>query len=136
MRIAFTVLSLITFVTGSILVALSFLGNPPDPNGPNDMAEGATIVVGLIWPIILFITWLFGAAALLIERRGITALVFLGLLVGVYFALVVVLILIALLAERSGSRLPLRGLPSVLITVLFLSVDVGAAYLAWRYLRR
>jgi len=134
MRLVFTILALLAFVIGSILVALSFLANPPDPNGPNEMAEGATIVVGLVWPIVLFITWLFGAAALLTARRGIAALSFLAILIAVYFILVVALILIALFAERSGSRLPLRGLPAVLITVLFLSVDAGAAYFAWRYL--
>jgi hypothetical protein len=132
-RSAFTILAFLTFVIGSVLVALSFLQNPPN-NGPNDMAEGASLIVWLIWPITLFVTWLFGTAALLTASRGIAALSFLLLLIGVYLVLVVAIVLIALVAEGSGMGLPLRGLPAGLLTIVFLFADIGAAYFAWQYL--
>lgn len=134
LRIVFTVLALVAFWSGTTLIAISLLANGPDPHGPNDLAEGAAIMLQLVWPIFLFLTWLLGAIALLFARRFALAAWLLFVLIGVYVLVEIALRFLAII--RPTSVLPLRGIDAASIVFLIGVLDIAAGYFAWQYIVR
>lgn len=127
----FTVLALLVLVAGSALMVTAFLGGTYNPETPYDLGIGAGYAIALLWPLVLAVVWLLGALALLMHRRLAAALFLFLILAGVC---TLVQRLLYGLASMSGGSFPKRGLPAVLVVLLFLAVNVGAIYVAWRYI--
>src|SRR2546430_1196841 len=129
----FTVLALLVLATGSTIITVAFLGGTPNPKTPYDLGIGAGYAIALIWPAVVCVVWVLGAVALLIQRRVVSATFLLLMVVGVY---VLVQRMLYLIASMSGGRFPKRGLPAVLVVLIFLALNVGSIYFGWRYILR
>lgn len=134
LRLLFTALALAAFWAGTTLIAISLLANAPDSQGPNDLTEGAAIMLQLVWPVFLFLTWLFGGIALLFARRLALAALLLFGLIGVYVLVEIVLRFLVII--RPASVLPLRGVDALILLFVMGVLDVAAGYFAWQYILR
>lgn len=126
----FTVLALLVLTAGSTIISVAFVGGTFNPETPYDLGVGAGYAIALVWPFILCIAWLLGTIALLLQRHLAAATLLLLIVSGVY---VLVQRILYLIAFMGGGAFPKRGLPAMLVIIVFLSLDAGAIYLSWRY---
>ena len=129
----FTVLALLVLAAGSTIITVAFVGGTFNPETPYDLGIGAGYAIVFAWPFVLCVVWLLGTIALLIQRRLTAAIFVLLLVAGVY---VLVQRMLYLIASMGEGKFPKRGLPAMLVVIVFVALNVGAIYLSWRYILR
>lgn len=125
------VLALLVLAAGSAIIGIAFVGGRSHPSYPYDLGIGAGYAIALAWPLTALVSGLLGAAALATTQGMPAALVLLLISVGIA---VFVQRSLYRIAAMSDGAFPKRGLPAVLVIVLFLSLNLGAIVLAWRHL--
>lgn len=137
-RLVFTSAAVLILLGGSILIAVTVLANPPNPAAPNETAEGLALIFLFVWPFVLLLVWICGMVALVIDGRPQGALPLLGIVIAAGLAVYVAVFLIILIAYAINRNVnfPLRGLPAILVILLFIALNTGAALFAWRYVLR
>ena len=115
--------ALLTFVGGSLLIAIILLGVGTNPKYPSDYLASTMLAIQLMWPLVAIVWWVLCTVALVITRRPIVALVLLPI------ALVVIVMVqgaLNLVVDINGNKDSLQGLPAMLAILLLFTLDVGA----------
>ncbi len=124
-QIIFTVLTLLTFALGSLLLSLAWWGGGITTSGkvPGADGEGRAFILILIWPVTMLAVWVLSTIALLLAKRWILASLSLpaafALLYGVWF------LVAQFMLTTSG----------VMFTAVFILLNTGAIWLASWFLR-
>lgn len=128
-----TVAGLVVLVVGSIYVALGVMGVGSDPALRGDYVEGAGLAYFVVWPIILLVSSLCLAIAMY-RMRGLIAAIF--VVVGAFAVFKLMQPVLSAISALNGNTPPSGELTlfSVLVALVFLAVDSGALYVAWRYI--
>src|SRR5690349_14983259 len=66
--------ALLTFVGGSLLIAITLLGVGTNPKYPSDYLASTILAIQLMWPLVAIVWWALCTVALLITRRPMLAL--------------------------------------------------------------
>ena len=124
-QITFTVLALIEFALGSILLSLVWFGVGVTTTGKDFGAamEGRAFAFILLWPATMLAVWIFSTLALVLAKRWLLASfslpVAFAILYGIWWFSAMFLL------NRSG----------VMFTALFILLNTGAIWLARWFLR-
>ena len=124
-QIIFTVLTLLAFALGSLLLSLVWLGVGVTTTGKVPGADGEVraFILILVWPVTMLAVWVLSTSALLLAKRWILASLSLP---AAFVILYVVWFLVArFLLTTSG----------VMFTALFILLNTGAIWLASWFLR-
>jgi hypothetical protein len=128
LTVVLTVLALLVLVGGSIRVGLGILGFGAGPN----YNEAMFAIMLFAWPFTLVVAAIFGSIAMA-RVQGFAAA--LALLVGGTVAgYVFVWFALGLIYQITGGNLRSPGLPTVLVPLVFLAVNVAAVYVAWSHI--
>ena len=124
-QITFTVLALLSFALGSVLLSLVWFGVGVTTTGKDFYAdtEVRTFVFIVIWPATMLAVWIFSTLALVLAKRWLLA----SLSLPVAFA-----ILYGIWWFMAAFMLNISG---VMFTALFILLNTGAIWLASWFLR-
>ncbi|HEX4202605.1 MAG TPA: hypothetical protein VHZ51_00060 [Ktedonobacteraceae bacterium] len=125
-QILFTVLALLSFALGSVLLSLVWFGVGMTTGGKDFGAamEGRTVAFILLWPATMLAVWIFSTLALILAKRWLLA----SLSLPVAFALLYgVWIFITLF---------MLNISGVMFTALFILLNTGAIWLASWFLKK
>jgi hypothetical protein len=125
-QITFTILALLVFALGSILLSLVWFGVGVTTTGKDlyANAEVRTFVFIVIWPTTMLAVWIFSTLALVMAKRWLLA----SLTLPVAFA-----ILYAIWWLVAVFMLNISG---VMFTALFIMLNIGAFWLASWFLKQ
>ncbi|MGH2497294.1 MAG: hypothetical protein ACRDIV_21550 [Ktedonobacteraceae bacterium] len=125
-QLIFTVLALLAFVLGSLLLSLGWFGvgaTIPAGKVPGAEPEIRAFLFIMVWPITMLIVWICSTIALLLAKRGLLASfalpAALGVLLGVW-------VLVAFFMLNTSA---------VMFTAVFILLNTGAIWLASWFLR-
>ncbi len=122
----FTVLALLSFALGSVLLSLVWFGVGVTTTGKDFGAEieGRTFAFILLWPATMLAVWIFSTLALVLAKRWLLA----SLSLPVAFA-----ILYGIWLFTASFLLNISG---VMFTASFIMLNIGAAWLAHWFLKK
>jgi hypothetical protein len=127
-QIIFTVLALLSFALGSVLLSLVWFGvGVTVPTTGKDLyayTEVRTFVFIIIWPATMLAVWIFSTLALVLAKRWLLASLSLpvafGILYGIWW------VIAAFMLNIGG----------VMFTALFILLNTGAIWLASWFLKK
>jgi hypothetical protein len=125
-QITFTVLALLAFALGSVLLSLVWFGVGVTTTGKDLYADAEvrTFVFIVIWPATMLAVWIFSTLALLLAKRWILASLVLpvafAILLGIWWVVAVFLL----------------NISGVMFTALFILLNTGAIWLASWFLKK
>ena len=125
-QIIFTVLALLSFALGSVLLSLVWFGVGVTTTGKDLYADAEvrTFVFIVIWPATMLAVWIFSTLALLLAKRWILASLVLpvafAILLGIWWVVAVFLL----------------NISGVMFTALFILFNTGAIWLASWFLNK
>lgn len=124
-QIIFTVLTLLTFALGSLLLSLAWLGGGITTSGkvPGADGEGRAFILILIWPVTMLAVWILSTIALLLAKRWILASLSLPAAFAIFYG--VWFLMARFMLTTSG----------VMFTALFILLNTSAIWLASWFLR-
>ena len=125
-QLLFTVLALLAFALGSVLLSLVWFGVGITTTGKDVGAvlEGRTLAFILLWPATMLAVWIFSTLALVLAKRWLLA----------SFSLPVAFVL--LYGIWWVSAVFLLHVSGVLFTALFMLLNTGAIWLASWFLKK
>jgi len=125
-QLLFTVLALLAFALGSVLLSLVWFGVGITTTGKDVGAvlEGRTLAFILLWPATMLAVWIFSTLALVLAKRWLLA----------SFSLPVAFVL--LYGIWWVSAVFLLHVSGVLFTALFMLLNTGAIWLARWFLKK
>ena len=125
-QITFTILALLAFALGSVLLSLVWFGAGVTTTGKEIYAdaEARAFVFIVIWPATMLAVWIFSTLALVMAKRWLLA----SLTLPVAFA-----ILYAIWLFVAVFMLNISG---VMFTALFIILNIGAFWLASWFLKK
>ena len=124
-QIIFTVLALLSFALGSVLLSLVWFGVGVTTTGKDFGAamEGRTFAFILLWPATMLAVWIFSTLALVLAKRWLLASfslpVAFAILYGIWWF----------------SAMFLLNTSALMFTALFILLNTGAIWLARWFLR-
>ncbi len=124
-QIIFTVLALLSFALGSVLLSLVWFGVGVTTTGKDFGAamEGRTFAFILLWPATMLAVWIFSTLALVLAKRWLLASfslpVAFAILYGIWWV----------------SAVFLLNISGVMFTALFILLNTGAIWLASWFLK-
>ena len=125
-QIIFTVLALLSFALGSVLLSLVWFGVGVTTSGKDVYADAEIrgFVFMVIWPATMLAVWIFSTLALLLAKRWILASLVLpvafAILLGIWWVVAVFLL----------------NISGVMFTALFILFNTGAIWLASWFLNK
>jgi hypothetical protein len=125
-QLLFTVLAVLAFACGSLLLSLVWLGVGMTTTGKDFGAatEGRAFAFILLWPATMLAVWIFSTLALILAKRWLLASfslpVAFAILLGIWWVIAVFLL----------------NLSGVLFTALFILLNTGAIWLASWFLKK
>jgi hypothetical protein len=124
-QIIFTVLALLSFALGSVLLSLVWFGVGVTTTGKDfsGVTEGRAFAFILLWPATVLAVWIFSTLALILAKRWLLA----ALSLPVAFAI--------LYAIWLFSAVFLLNISGVMFAALFILLNKGAIWLASRFLK-
>ena len=124
-QIIFTVLALLAFVLGSLLLSLVWLGVGVTITGkaPGAEAELRGFVFAIVWSVTMLAVWVFSTGALLLAKRWLLASLSLPAALAIFYG---VWYLVALVMLTT---------PGEMFMVVFILLNTGAIWLAAWFLR-
>ena len=125
-QLLFTVLALLAFALGSLLLSLVWFGVGVTTTGKDFYADAEvrTFVFIVIWPATMLAVWIFSTLALVLAKRWLLA----SLSLPVAFA-----ILYGIWWFMAAFMLNISG---VMFTALFIMLNTGAVWLASWFLKK
>ena len=125
-QLLFTVLALLAFACGSLLLSLVWLGVGVTTTGKDVGAatEGRAFAFILLWPATMLAVWIFSTLALILAKRWLLA----SFSLPVAFAI--------LLGIWWVSAVFLLNISGVMFTALFILLNTGAIWLASLFLKK
>ncbi len=122
----FTVLALLSFALGSVLLSLVWFGVGMTTTGKDVGAamEGRVFAFILLWPATMLAVWIFSTLALLLAKRWLLA----SLSLPVAFAI--------LYGIWMGVAFFLLNISGVMFVAVFIMLNIGAAWLARWFLKQ
>lgn len=126
LHILFTVLALLSFALGSVLLSLVWFGVGMTTTGKDVGAamEGRTFAFILLWPATMLAVWIFSTLALLLAKRWLLA----SLSLPVAFAI--------LYGIWMGVAFFLLNISGVMFAAVFIMLNIGAVWLARWFLKQ
>ncbi len=125
-QLLFTVLALLTFAGGSLLLSLGWFGvgiTITDGKLPGAEIEARAFLFMLVWPVTMLIVWICSTIALLLAKRWVLASFTLptaiAILLGVWWLVAYFLL----------------NISDVMFTAFFILLNTGAIWLASWFLR-
>jgi hypothetical protein len=125
-QILFTVLALLAFACGSVLLSLVWFGVGVTTTGKDFYAETGvrTFVFMLLWPATMLAVWIFSTLALVLAKRWLLASfslpVAFAILYGIWWVIAVFML----------------NVSGVMFTALFILLNTGAVWLASWFLKK
>ena len=125
-QITFTVLALLSFALGSVLLSLVWFGVGVTTTGKDVGAamEGRTFAFMLLWPATMLAVWIFSTLALVLAKRWLLASLSLpvafAILYGIWWFMAVFLL----------------NISGVMFAALFILLNTGAVWLARWFLKK
>ena len=125
-QIIFTVLALLSFALGSVLLSLVWFGVGVTTTGKDFGAatEGRGFAFILLWPATMFAVWIFSTLALVLSKRWLLAAFSLPVAIAILYAIWWV------------SAVFLLNISAVMFTALFILLNTGAVWLASWFLKQ
>ena len=124
-QIIFTVLALLSFALGSVLLSLVWFGVGVTTTGKDFYAdtEVRTFVFIVIWPATMLAVWIFSTLAMVLAKRWLLASLSLPVALAILFGI------------WWFSAVFLLNISGVMFTALFILLNTGAIWLASWFLR-
>ena len=124
-QIIFTVLTLLAFALGSLLLSLVWLGVGVTTTGkaPGAELEVRAFILILVWPVTMLVVWVLSTSALLLAKRWLLASLSLPAAFAILYS--VWFLVARFMLNASG----------VMFTALFILLNIGAIWLARWFLR-
>ena len=125
-QILFTVLALLSFALGSVLLSLVWFGVGVTTTGKDfgaDM-EVRTFVFIVIWPATMLAVWIFSTLALVLAKRWLLASLSLPVAFAILYGIWMFMALFML------------NISGVMFTALFILLNTGAIWLASWFLKK
>ena len=125
-QIIFTVLALLSFALGSVLLSLVWFGGGITTTAKDfgALMEGRAFAFILLWPATMLAVWIFSNLALVLAKRwllaSLTLPVAFAILYGLWWFIVVFML----------------NISGVMFTALFILLNTGAIWLASWFLKR
>ena len=125
-QITFTVLALLAFALGSVLLSLVWFGIGVTTTGKDVYAdtEIRTFVFIVIWPATMLAVWIFSTLALLLAKRWLLASLALPVAIAILYGIWWVVAMFLL------------NISGVMFTALFILLNTGAIWLASWFLKQ
>jgi hypothetical protein len=126
LQIIFTVLALLSFALGSVLLSLVWFGVGMTTTGKDVGAamEGRVFVFILLWPATMLAVWIFSTLALLLAKRWLLASLSLPVALAILYGIWMVMAWFLL------------NISGVMFTALFILLNTGAIWLASWFLKK
>jgi hypothetical protein len=124
-QIFFTVLALLSFALGSVLLSLVWFGVGVTTTGKDFGAamEGRAFAFMLLWPATMLAVWIFSTLALVLSKRWLLASLSLPVALAIFYGIWWV------------SAVFLLNISGVMFTALFILLNTGAVWLASWFLK-
>ena len=124
-QIIFTVLALLSFALGSVLLSLVWFGVGVTTTGKDFGAatEGRAFAFILLWPATMLAVWIFSTLALILAKRWLLASLSLPVAIAILYGI------------WWFSAMFLLNISGVMFTALFILLNTGAIWLARWFLR-
>ena len=125
-QVIFTVLALLSFALGSVLLSLVWFGVGITTTGKDFGAamEGRTFAFMLLWPATMLAVWIFSTLALVLAKRWLLASLSLPVAIAILYGIWWV------------SAVFLLNISGVMFTALFILLNTGAVWLASWFLKK
>lgn len=126
LHILFTVLALLSFALGSVLLSLVWFGIGMTTTGKDIGAamEGRAFAFILLWPATMLAAWIFSTLALLMAKRWLLAFFSLPVAFAILYAIWMVLALFLL------------NISGVMFAAVFIMLNIAAVWLAQWFLKQ
>lgn len=126
LHILFTVLALLSFALGSVLLSLVWFGVGMTTTGKDVSAaiEGRAFAFILLWPATMLAVWIFSTLALLLAKRWLLASFSLPVAFAILYAIWMVMALFLL------------NISGVMFAAVFIMLNIGAVWLARWFLKQ
>ena len=124
-QIIFTVLALLSFALGSVLLSLVWFGVGVTTTGKDFGAatEGRAFAFILLWPATMLAVWIFSTLALILAKRWLLASLSLPVAIAILYGI------------WWFSAMFLLNISGVMFTALFILLNTGAIWLAIWFLK-
>ena len=124
-QIIFTVLALLSFALGSVLLSLVWFGVGVTTTGKDFGAatEGRAFAFILLWPATMLAVWIFSTLALFLAKRWLLASLSLPVAIAILYGI------------WWFSAMFLLNISGVMFTALFILLNTGAIWLAIWFLK-
>ena len=125
-QITFTILALLAFALGSVLLSLVWFGVGVTTTGKDVYAatEGRAFAFIFIWPATMLAVWMFSTLALLLAKRWLLASLALPVAIAILYGIWWVVAMFLL------------NISGVMFTALFLLLNTGAIWLTSWFLKQ
>ena len=125
-QITFSVLALLAFALGSVLLSLVWFGVGVTTTGKDvyAYAEIRTFVFIVIWPTTMLAVWIFSTLALLLAKRWLLASLALPVAIAILYGIWWIVAMFLL------------NISGVMFTALFILLNTGAIWLASWFLKQ
>ena len=126
LQIIFTVLTLLSFALGSVLLSLVWFGVGMTTTGKDFGAEmeGRAFAFILLWPATMLAVWIFSTLALVVSKRWLLTSLSLPVAFAILYGIWLFIALFML------------NISGVMFTALFIMLNTGAIWLASWFLKK